>query len=36
MMGYLGEIKNFASDFSPSGHILCDGRRLNKSQYLPL
>jgi microcystin-dependent protein len=32
-LGYLGEIRIFAFNFVPADYIICDGRRLNKSDY---
>jgi microcystin-dependent protein len=34
--GYLGEIRIFAFNFLPPDYIICDGKRLNKSQHQQL
>ena len=35
-MAHLGEIKIFAFNFVPTNYVLCDGRRLKKSEYATL
>ncbi|TYP99083.1 microcystin-dependent protein [Tenacibaculum adriaticum] len=36
MLDYIGEIRIFAFDFVPHNYIICDGRRLSKTEYFYL